>query len=504
MVIKRCALGALFGMLVLIVCSCSILNDILGEEEKDGEFDYTDVGKKESFWAVNTSTNAYYSINATLLAENDTCLVYAENNAAGQAVVENTLAEEIAREYVRHIEPQITGVFGKIAHITEKKKVTFLLLDIKDGYDPKTGGGYVAGYFDPEDMEGRIIQSNRRDMLYIDINPGHEDRETLYCTIAHELQHLINYSNTLLESGREPDLWINEGLSTAAEYIYGGDPANRIIHFNNDFGETIRFGNNFFVWYGFWELDSRYGDSLANYSTVYLFFQWLRLHADNGTGIYRDIINSPYTNYRAITETARARIPALGALGLNGSSTEKDWEILLRTWMLANFYQAPAGLYGYQDKIGEISRGKTNALSVYGFKETNKEKWEFYPGEGLFTAISDASYTPPPGSDPHIRYIALDDGPQIDTTEPYEGEVLLTFNANPDNTALYPSGSALLPGETGYLANTLDSAAGLLSGAARSVESPGTWVKPFSYPVDAGFMREKGKRESGRSPAAGK
>jgi hypothetical protein len=335
------------------------------------------------------------------------------------------------------------------------------------------------------------LYSNNRDMLYIDTNPGLTNMTTIYSTIAHELQHLISYS-VALKTGREQDLWINEGLSTAAEYIYGDDPADRVALYNLDYSHSIAHGNNFFVWYGYWELVVE--DSLANYSTAYLFFQWLRLHANNDIGIYRDIINSRFADYRAITGAAQQRIPTLGLTG----SSERDWETLLRTWMLANAIQNPSGLYGYRNKIGEITGGKVEKLTTTYFYGTSKKEWEFYPGEGIFTRLDLSSYEPPVGSGLHIRYVGFG-SEGFDWTLPYEGQYLLTFNANWDNTAVYPSGYGLLPGEPGYLAGSLKGPAGEKTfGGARAVrETPGASARPFSYPVDAGFLRERQKWGSG-------
>jgi hypothetical protein len=512
---KRLWLIFLSLALTLLLCACPDINEDAdspgqenGKEQDEGnnpegagkqepeekEEDQiplikTNVGTTKNFWALNIGTNYYYYLNAVLLAESNECLVYAESNAAGQTAVETAQAEAIAQEYSKNIEPKITDAFGEIYHITAENKVTFLLLDIKDGYNPANGGGYVAGYFSPDDMEGGY-SSNKRDMLYIDINPGLMDMNVLYSTMAHELQHLINYSNTILKNRNEQDLWINEGLSTAAEYIYGGDPAGRVTMYNEDYGGTIAYGNNFFVWYGIWELDSSIGDSLANYSTAYLFFQWLRLHANNGAGIYKDIINSQYTDYRAVAGAARNQIPALGLSG----SFKNDWETLLRTWMLANAAQAPSGLFGYQNKIGEITRGNEGKLKTTYFTGTAKYEWEFYPGEGIFTLIDTSPYEPPAGSGPHIRYVGFGSG-EIDRTSPYEGQYLLTFNANEDNTALYPSGYVLMPGEPGYLAGLLKAPSGkkTFGGIQPVRENTGGTARPFSYPVDAGFLREKQK-----------
>ncbi|MDR2104084.1 MAG: hypothetical protein LBP42_08295, partial [Treponema sp.] len=473
--ILKIVYGALPLMFVLVLCACP--NGFGGDSGGDVAFIDTDVGTTQQFWAFNMSKRSSYSIQSVLLAETESCLVYAECDAAGRPknnLTQDT-AKNIARKYEVTIYPQIRGAFGEIVHITGKEKITLLLLDIQDGLDPETEG-YVAGYFNSDDMEAKISDSNKRDMLYIDTNPGLREMEGLYSTMAHELQHLINYSNRVLQGKGALDLWINEGLSTAAEYIYGGDPSYRVASYNADFGKTIRFGNNFFVWYGRWELKDPY-DGLANYSTAYLFFQWLRIHAANGIGIYKEILNAPHGDVQAVTENARQRIPELKLTG----SKDKDWETLLRTWLLANFYQSPNGLYGYQDKIKEMTRGQTDRLQRYGFTETVKKQWEFYPGEGIFSALGQPSYTPPGTSDAHIRYAGFDisDAGTIDTAPPYEGTYLLTFNANADNTALYPSGSRLLPGETGYLADILDPAApGSNPGSARLAGEAPLPVKP--------------------------
>ncbi|MDR2100948.1 MAG: hypothetical protein LBP43_00080 [Treponema sp.] len=466
--------------------------------------DDSDIGKTESFWALDIQTQSFYQISAVLLAENADCMVYAESDAQGKAVIDTPVAEGIAREYSQNIYVPMTSTFGPITHITKKNKVTFLLLDIRDGYDPaEESSGYVAGYFYPEDMEDRV-NSNRRDMLYIDTNPGLLEMEVIYSTMAHELQHLINYSNTVLAKGREQDLWINEGLSTAAEYIYGGDPANRVIYYNEDWLRTILLGNNFFVWYGDWELGI-FGDVLADYATVYLFFQWLRLHADNDTGIYKEIINSPYFDYRAVTETARNRIPALG---LSGSFPESDWEKMLRTWMLANAIQSETGLLGYRKKISEITRNKVEKLETSYVPDTNRGSWEFSPGEGRFSKIVSSSYTPPAGSGSHIRYLGFNMDGAFDLTPPYEGKYLLTFNANANNRVvvyLPDDKMALLPGETGYLASSVGAAPAkeTFGGtAASSRTAAGTSARPASYPVDAGFLIKKRQWEKSRAAAA--
>jgi hypothetical protein len=62
-------------------------------------------------------------------------------------------------------------------------------------------------------------------------------------------------------------IWLNEGLSMAAEHMLYGPLYSRINYFSDS--QYIRDGHSLFYW------DS-YGDVLSNYSLSYLFIQYLR------------------------------------------------------------------------------------------------------------------------------------------------------------------------------------------------------------------------------------
>jgi hypothetical protein len=266
------------------------------------------------------------------------------------------------------------------------------------------------------------------------------------------------------------DTWINEGLSTAAEYIYGGDPCNRVIYYNNDSEKSIRRGNNFFVWEG----GTGGTDSLADYATAYLFFQWIRLHAATGQGIYKEIIANAvlgYTDYRAVSKAAKKFMPDLGLHGDN------DWETLIRSWYLANFLNQSTGVYGY--------KGQIPSITPWDFSGTNTTT--LFPGENIVRTLS-GSYTPSGEIGAHIKYMGVSSSGASDTDSPYTGEVLLTFNANtsidgPQETVVLPG---IVPPESAADAQ-------VLSAARNAVDHT---PLPDVYPVDARTFLEKYKREN--------
>jgi hypothetical protein len=256
------------------------------------------------------------------------------------------------------------------------------------------------------------------------------------------------------------DTWINEGLSTAAEYMYlckhqasSADTSSRFYHFNNDPYGTIANGNNFFVWGNH---TSEAGSTvLDDYASVYLFFQWLRLQNNGNSGIYKEIIKSGYYDERAITGAAATLL--YNGYGLNYS----NWETLLRTWLAANYIKSSTGPYGYKND------SVLNNVAVWAIAAP-QNKLNLAPGEAVYSAFLTAPYTPP-ASGTSIRYAGLyKTGASITTNPPYSGtgngSRLLTFNANVNK-----NGSP----ETAWLAGgEADDKPPVISVGGRQVASP--------------------------------
>jgi hypothetical protein len=305
-------------------------------------------------------------------------------------------------------------------------------------------------------------------MLFLDVDPLEPGSPGFYATVAHELQHLINFSQTIKTGAirGQQEIWIDEGLSSAAEYLYGGTRQDRINYFNTDPLHTIAYGNNFFVWDGYWETRTvipetgNKKDQLANYATAYLFFQWLRIHASNGTGIYKDIINSGYPDYLAVTGAAGGRI----------DSVFNSWDTLLSTWMIANAIKASSGQYGYKGQIIPV---------VNPFSGTAGNR-NLFPGEGVYSNLVGSKS--PTGSGVHIKYAGIPNtGTTIGRTAPYTGKYLLTYNANTDTDGASEPGTVY------------QSSSSVLMSLNRSAAAVPANPLPASYPI--GFHDKVAERE---------
>jgi hypothetical protein len=396
----------------------------------------------KDFWAQDLTTNGFYSFKADLLAEGERCNVWVEQ-ASMKYISDIATANKIAAEYDKNIYDKMIAAFsidgvqvelsdgnvmeGNIMEAADwltdgNGKLTILLLDIKDGYT--ANGSYVAGYFTPVNFymynSGSSTRSNEMDMIYLDTYPSKQESAESYTILAHEMQHLMNFVTTLVKRNDQTgimmmDTWIDEGLSSAAEYVYmGSHVKERYDWFNDDRRGTIAKGNNFFVW------GNLADDSiLDDYATVYLFFQWLRIHQDSGKNIYKDIITSTSHDYNAVVNAAHKNISWYN---------DKSWSGLLEAWLAANYINAESGKYGYKnDSMLKNVKAKT-APAV--------DNLPLLPGEAVYSITSNngdtSSYAS--GSGSNIRYAGLKKGDEgtVSPSSTYSGGALLTYNANSD------------------------------------------------------------------------
>jgi len=471
---KKLSVSALF--LVFVSSLFMITCDLLKVNSEDSK----------KFWARDFSRSRFYQVSAQLLAENSRCEVWVENGCG----VSETKAKNIANEYASNIYVKMMKTFGytiddpdmgevntmEIAHYlatgkTKGAKLTILLLDIKDGYKTQRDP-YVGGYFYPVDLfenDPKSIMfkySNEREMIYLDTYPSTTASQSSYETLAHEMQHLMNFISSVVyrfdgETLSLMDTWVDEGLSAAAQWVYSGQhPEERWKYYIEDRSGLIKKGNNFFMW------DNHDAESpLANlddYATVYLFFQYLRLQSGKPDDIYHDIHTSEFPDYQAV----------ITAESIN-SSHKDNWPLLLRDWHAANYTNNTSGLYGYKDesKLKDIKAPMVPAGTA---------SLDLFPGEGVYSKTITAESVPAVSG--NIKYAGLSStGLAPSDTFGYENGARLTYNVDTDTEGLSEKGST-----TGIAPN-----AGIsITGGSGSLQID---LNKFSGPfkVDAGYFNRR-------------
>jgi hypothetical protein len=425
-----------FGAALFILGSVLVIQACIVEVKED---------TGSGFWAQDFTNNTFYRVTASLLAEGKYCKIWVEDSSL--QYVNPDIAQKIASEYDKNIygkmldtfddgefplknKDGMTIVFNNILEYAdwltdEDGKLSILLLDIRDGYD-YNGDSYTAGYF----WSGNFYEakkgsnSNGMDMIYLDTYPAEPGSKEAYQTLAHEMQHLMNFATSLLVRESSVDVWIDEGLSSAAEYIYLGEQVEeRYEWFNKDKMGTIAKGNNFFVWGNLKDTPI-----LDEYATVYLFFQWLRVQA-GGTDIYKNIMRSKYSDYNAVTAAAETNISWFF------QESTKSWESLFRPWLAANYINAASGRYGYNNDLTlKDVKAKTAPAGT--------KSLPLLPGEAVYSKTntdgSTSTYTS--GSGANIKYVGLKKDGTVDGNKTYPDGWLLTYNANDNKSEAWELG----------------------------------------------------------------
>lgn len=176
--------------------------------------------------------------------------------------------DQLLYEFETNIYPNLQQNLADPLDVNEDGKVTFLLIDIQDSYQ-KQGDSYLGGYFDPFNMyrETSVIlnaqrRSNEEDMLYMDIYPSIINSKNFLATMAHEYQHLLQFSYRYREQLSQEYTWLDEGISEVSSDISGYGPQTSRLKYGDN---SLSSGNSFFTW-----------DSVVqDYSNAYLLLRYL-------------------------------------------------------------------------------------------------------------------------------------------------------------------------------------------------------------------------------------
>jgi hypothetical protein len=288
------------------------------------------VGDRKQFWVTDFTSSTDYQINARLAYSGPKANVWVNDNDL--TFVSDVQAKVLGSEFEQKVYPAVTNNFGSESNVDGDGKINILCFDIQDGFSGS--GGYIAGYFYGGDLfEGTT--SNKSEIFYIDTNPTMGMNYTLdvsmaFETLAHEFQHMVEFNqNVLIEGKNQSDTWLSEGLSMASEQIYLGQGLDDRIDYYN-ISTTIPNGHSLLFWGDF-------GDILSNYSLSYLFIQYLKLQTNQGNAIFKEILQDPNNNYKAVENVAKRYI-----------HHDMTFGKLMTNFRIALLLKEPSGLYGFK------------------------------------------------------------------------------------------------------------------------------------------------------------
>lgn len=319
-------------------------------------------------------------------------------------------AEDLGKEFDEKVYPAVTSAFGTPRFVSsEGGKVNLLMYTLPNSY---------LGFFRPLDLftPDELPQIGVADVenyntnhaiLHINDFQIRAGRTTsVYSTLAHELQHLINFTAFFeTANGAIMNTWINESMSGyIEEKLYTGSK-EEVGHYES-FNESdlIRNGQSL---YNFKTDTSYFSFDIGVYGSVYYFSKYLEKNA--GSDIFSNIHDYWRTSYSrtlSVPEALANAVPANFKTAINQSLSypsslsfsNKDEEFMSK--LTLQFYLS---LLSNTDNISDFENVDHQSILYDSIDGSDIEG-----GGRLIFAITGEEFTVPSDADSGLIYIGLD------------------------------------------------------------------------------------------------
>ncbi len=257
------------------------------------------IGQVERFFIHIPETE----VSATCIAKSEHLYVYIENSV--RDLFTDAEAAAVAREFDNRIYPEVRKWMGTEwkPGLDRDNRITLLMHDV----GMNNSGQDYGGYFSPTDQLPTLPNSNRREMLYMDVFQFRErSRHTFHSSLAHEFAHLINWFQN---GGTTDQRWLEEGTASFVEWAVYGTVHNIFVDgYLANPSVSLAYAN---TW------DTYYGGAFM--LMLYLYEQY------GGPEFIRDIV-----------ETDALGEQAIDAALVSSKKSERFPEVFLN-WGLANW-----------------------------------------------------------------------------------------------------------------------------------------------------------------------
>ena len=185
------------------------------------------------------------SVTATCVAIGQYCYIYVENSV--RAMMTDAEATTITKTFDTQIYPKVRHWMGAETQpgLDRDNRITILMHDV----GMNASGRDYGGYFAPVDLQPTLPNSNRRDILFMDIFQFKERaRQTFYSSLAHEFAHLVNWYQN---GGTVDQRWLEEGIASLVEWgVYGTIHTLFVDNYLANPNVSLTTANTLDVYYG--------------------------------------------------------------------------------------------------------------------------------------------------------------------------------------------------------------------------------------------------------------
>lgn len=274
------------------------------------DFKYDLSGDRAGFMPPTYKTgdthDFYYGLNSRVKgtfvcqAEGTHCYVWTLKNDT----VDKATLQKVADEFDNTIYDADVNRFGTPRYADEGGKINFLFYDFNSES--------VRGFFAPKDLfSSREVTQAEADVYSVNLDHALLHINTsilsdgtdraLYATLAHEFQHLINFTGYFeTVQGAAMGTWLNESMSAyAEEKLYPGVKIEKQVDLSLSYSDLVRNGQSL---YNFGVSDNPF--DIGVYGSVFYYAMYLENLA--GEDVCHNIQNYWRTSYSPTLDTAEA------------------------------------------------------------------------------------------------------------------------------------------------------------------------------------------------------
>ena len=299
----------------------------------------------------DSDISTFASETATLQALGQYCYVWVvsdnwtSSSASGEKI-NSEIAEKIASNFdamylkIRNVFGEESNYLSSNTSLTSQiamsdysetgEIVNIVIYDIGKDYSNGTNSGSVVGYFYAKDYfylsnpSSVYKYSNKGKYFYVDAYYAVAYTSTVYSTLAHEFQHMIDFGVKSMENGLVSSTSWNEMKSMLCEDIMHSTLCELDSDFSDDDSPVARlplFNRHYY------DVGLEYKESSPevyySYSNNYAFGAWL-LRNNGGISLLHEIATNAYTDEKSV----------LNALSTTGASST-TMEDLLKNYTIA-------------------------------------------------------------------------------------------------------------------------------------------------------------------------
>lgn len=313
-----------------------------------------EIGDREMLWADSGTDEGNVQIDAELRGKTDNVLIWVDSSLAYSNWRAQRIAEHIDSEVIEPIHELLQ--YSAPPGIDGDPRLTIVMVH---NAESDWQGIFDKGHALPNDLNE---ESNQREMVLVD--PMYEDgtllaEEDIASTIAHEYQHLLEYHRDFNE-----EWWLSEAMSTYVEYhLYG---AETLEWWGDDFMKNPNIGLTYF------HVD---GEQYAQYAAVNLFMIYLAQRF--GEDIIAHLYAESLDGWRGVAKVLRDHYDA--------SADE-----IFADWVLANYFQASARGYGYDDDVENVLTPAQPTQTLRSFPSVHSGSLPQYSADYLVANVGGA------------------------------------------------------------------------------------------------------------------